>query len=171
MARSHFLPAVLFLLLVVGVWERGETNHTILGQFLERAESTGIINTKQQQDLHQLASSMNLTMSTVPDRTAQHVPDQAESSGSTDCDQSSTTDCDQRTSVFMHVYNHLTLLNVLYLSGAVVIMGAYTIFMTLAVEQCNYFGMSVIMSVQVAVSGVSGLVLWPSVDYAYVGGM
>ncbi len=71
----------------------------------------------------------------------------------------------------MRVYNHLTLLNVLYLSGAVVVMGAYTIFMTMAVEKCSHTSLAGIMAVQVTLFGGAGVSLWYTVHYAYVGGM
>ena len=74
-------------------------------------------------------------------------------------------------SVFMRMYDHLTLLNVLYFSGALLIMGAYTLFMTLAWELAGAGGLSAIMATQVALSGAIGVMLWNSDDYQFLGGL
>lgn len=56
----------------------------------------------------------------------------------------------------MRMYDHLTLLNVLYFSGTLLIIGAYTLFMTLAWELARAGGLSAVMVAQVALSGASG---------------
>ena len=127
-------------------------------EYLKKAESLGIINAHQLLKLRELAQIHFMN----PD------PDSERAGGR---DPIVKNEPDERTSVFLHVYNHLTLLNVLYLSGAVIIMGAYTFFMTLAVEKCNYSSMGLIMLVQVAVLGCLGVVSWGSVSFVYVGGM
>jgi len=119
---------------------------------LKEAELLGIIDTSQASMLQKLAESMSLA--------------EDESLGVAE-----KTYSDERTSAFMRVYNHLTLLNVLYLSGAVLTMGAYSLFMTLAVEKLHYGGLSVIVGVQALAVGAAGVVAWDTVQYAYLGGL
>lgn len=151
--RIPFL-AVLSLLLLLAPASLG-VNQT-LHSYLERAESQGIIDGGQVQELLQLARSMDLENSV---EMPSEVPTE------------SAEPADKRTSMFMHVYSHLTLLNVLYICGAVIIMGAYSLFMTMAYEQCGYGTLSLIVLVQVAALGNLGVVMWHSVEFAYAGGM
>lgn len=139
--------------------------------YLETAHATGIIDEEQMLKLRQLAQSMDLSSSLLVS-----VSPASKAGGKGPSDHVAIpgydpTSQDRKTSLFMRVYNQLTLLNVLYLSGAVVIMGAYTVFMTLAVERCNYAAMSFIMAVQVGLFGGVGVSLWHSEEYMYVGGM
>lgn len=136
--------------------------------YLERAESAGIIARDQSQQLAQLASSMGLRFSFD---TAEHVTPETYDDTANTSDTTNITAAQERANIFMRVYNHLTLLNVLYLSGAVVVMGAYTIFMTLAVEKCSHASLAGIMGVQVAGLGWAGVTLWYTVQFAYVGGL
>ena len=76
-----------------------------------------------------------------------------------------------RPSVFMRMYDHLTLLNVLYFSGTLLIIGAYTLFMTLAWELAHAGGLSAVMVTQVALSGAIGVTLWQSEEYQFLGGL
>ena len=69
----------------------------------------------------------------------------------------------------MRMYNRLTLLNVLYFSGALLVMGAYSLFMTLAVEHCTMRGLSFIIGQTLAL-GVAGRRLWAT-DYQILGGL
>ena len=71
------------------------------------------------------------------------------------------------------MYNQLTLLNVLYFSGGVLIIGAYTLFMTLAWEArvCGGGGTSSVMTIQVVLSGVIGIRLWFTEEWQFLGGL
>ena len=131
----------------------------VLKQYLERAEVDGIIDKAVASKLLHLASTMNIIAVSR---------EEPEAVGPT---QEDPQPSQQRNSVFMQVYGHLTVLNILYLSGAIVIIGAYTLFMTLAYEQCNHAVLSLIMGVQLLLFGYFGVVLWYSVEYAYAGGM
>ena len=173
MASLHLLRLFAVFSLLLGTrWTSAATpprqrakGSSDLDRFLESAESAGIVDCQQRIQLLQLASSLNLSTlsgaSSIGD-----IPDHAQQENS-----DSNGHPDKRTSVFMHVYNQLTLLNVLYLSGAVVTMGAYSIFMTLAVEQCNYSTLGAMMSIQASLFGCLGIALWRSVEYMYAGGM
>ena len=70
----------------------------------------------------------------------------------------------------MRMYNRLTLLNVLYFGGALLVMDAYSLFMTLAVEHCTMRGLSLIMIGQTLALGVAGRQLWTT-DYQFLGGL
>ncbi len=76
-----------------------------------------------------------------------------------------------QSSVFWRLYNQFTLLNVVYFSGALLVMGAYTLFMTLAFERFNNAGLSVIVGLQVGALGSIGLMLWGSDELQFVGGL
>lgn len=77
----------------------------------------------------------------------------------------------EQESIFFKIYNQFTLLNVVYVSGALLIMGAYTLFMTIAYETFNYWGLSVIMLFQVGLFGGVGMYFWGNDDYQFVGGL
>ena len=139
-----------------------------LHSYLEKAESAGIIDEEQSLQLRQLALTMNLKVSAPGDTAEETTPSTLDD---TEDDPSNTTEWQQRANVFTRIYNHLTLLNMLYLSGAVVVMGAYTIFMTLAVEKCSHASLAGVMVVQVVLFGVAGVSLWYTINYAYVGGL
>ena len=72
--------------------------------------------------------------------------------------------------VFMKMYNQLTLLNVLYFSGALLIMGAYTLLMTLAFEHCTGTGLGNVMVAQATAFGIVGIYLWGT-EYQFLGGL
>ena len=171
-------------LLLLGLgWAAGtekEPRPPKLQSYLQRAMEEGIIDGYQVHKLQLLAISMNLNFPSSPLPAASPAPAEQSQEASLELEpqaadspeaEATTEPQDKRTSMFMRVYNHLTLLNVLYLSGAVTIMGAYSIFMTLAVERCNYAALSGIMLVQVVLFGGVGLSVWESEEYAYAGGM
>ncbi len=74
-------------------------------------------------------------------------------------------------SVFWRVVSHFTLRNVLYFSGALLVMGAYTLFMTLAFEKFRYSGLSVVLGLQLAIFSGIGIKLWYSDELQLVGGL
>lgn len=181
MAALSSLVVFSLLLLGPGWVAVSEGGRTSLQAYLERAESAGIIDHQQAKRLLELSLIMNLApLQSAPDTREQDSGSQQASptpgpagdgADSREAPQALPQPQDRRTSVFMNIYNHLTLLNVLYLSGAVIIMGSYSIFMTLAVERCSYGALSGIMLVQVVVSGGAGVSLWESDELAYAGGM
>ncbi len=148
----------------------GELPSTILHDYLRKAEEDGIINETQLIKLYNLGEEMNFT-STFTTTTTSTSSDQHTMNSNGGDGGGGGSGGDRRASLFLHVYYHLTLLNVLYLSGAIVIMGAYTLFMTLALERSNYAVISVVMVIQVVVLGALGVKMWYHDDYMYPGGM
>ncbi len=132
-----------------------------LEDYLREAESRGIIDAAQVLKLQELAEDVGLATAKdllEPEGKLLNVEDEVKND-------------DERRSTFMRIYSHFTLLNVLYLSGAVITMGAYSLFMTLAIEKMHYGGMSVVMSLQMVAMGIAGIKAWETVEYSYVGGM
>lgn len=132
--------------LVVAASEALEKSNEI--DFLFQAEARGIISAKQLEQLLRLAEEGEEEVTGLQEGVAQ----------------------DAEKGVFMRMYNRLTLLNVLYFSGALLVMGAYTLFMTLAVERCHMDGLSIIMTGQTLAIGVAGCLLWTT-DYQFLGGL
>lgn len=86
-------------------------------------------------------------------------------------DQESQGDGSKQESVFFKIYNQFTLLNVLYVSGTLLVMGAYTLFMTIAYEKFNYSGLSTVMLVQMGLFGGTGVQFWQTDQSKFVGGL
>ena len=147
----------LLLLSLAGARALSEDDQTLL-RYLERAEAEGILDEAQLSDLLQLARTMKLSISPRDQR------DQGDAAPPEAHD-------DDDDSAFMRIYGHLTLLNVLYLSGAVIVMGAYSLFMTLVYEKLNHGMISGVMAAQVLLCAGGGIYLWYSEEYAYLGGM
>lgn len=165
------LPCLLAVSLLLGLgWTGEKRSVSPLDGYLREAKSRGIIEEGQLLKLQQLAQSLQVTM--TKQGSATHTPSKSvKEQEEVNIQDPEGKLVDERHSTFMRVYNHLTLLNVLYLSGAVIVMGAYTLFMTLAVERCNYAIMGLIMSAQVLLFGGAGVIIWRSAEYAYVSGM
>ena len=72
--------------------------------------------------------------------------------------------------VFVRMYNKLTLLNVLYFSGSLLIMGAYSLLMTLAFEHFTQVSLANVIAVQTACFGIVGILIW-NTDYQFLGGL
>ena len=135
-----------------------------LGSFLDRALSRGIINKPQFLALRSMAVEMGgrekveLKLGgTNSKKEGEGQIEAKEISGWSD--------------VFMSMYNRLTLLNVLYFSGALLTMGAYTLFTTVAWETYGFGGIGTFMLAQAAALGWIGLTLWTSAEYQFLGGM
>ncbi len=149
---------VLFFLLVAVACCSAEQSEDGLQAFLELAEAEGIVSAEQAEQLGDLAKRVGVVQVRV--------------GGPRDRGRQDEEMEPAKDSLFMKMYNHLTLLNVLYFSGALLIMGAYTLFMTLAFESCDSRGLSVVMSAQLALLGCAGVTLWNiSEDFQFVGGM
>ena len=143
-----------------------------LDEFLHRARNVGLINEATSNKLLQLAS--NLTGSPALHPTQLKLPSQEAYAGRAEKDGAVTSkeEAVREPNFFMKFYNKLTLLNILYFGGALLVMGAYTLFMTLAYERCSYVGLSCIMLAQVAGFGLSGIVMWQNNDeFQFVGGL
>ena len=149
------LPVLCFVALAC--FASGEENAAAdVGGFLESARSRGIITEEQESQLLSLAGELA------------HLFPQQDGAAADSYDGAAA----KEPSVFMRVYGHLTLLNVLYFFGALLIMGAYTLFMTLAWEACKGGGIAVVMLFQIVLFGSIGALLWiSSEDYQYLGGM
>lgn len=118
-------------------------------KFLVTAKEKGIISEEQYGQL------MVLSMDKFQGEARESVNTQAGSSSQ---------------SVFVKMYNHLTLLNVLYFSGSLLIMGAYSLFMTLAFEHFTQRRWADMIALQAAGFGSVGLLIW-NTDYQFLGGL
>ena len=158
MAEFRF---VLLLLLSLAVTtstaeNEGKGGELHVGEYLARARELGIISEDQLTGLQRLAEEMG-GLETLKVTVEGGEGEEGEL---------------EEASVFMRMYNQLTLLNVLYFSGALLIMGAYTLFMTLAWELWRQEGLSVVMVVQASLFGAVGVSLWlHSEEYQFVGGL
>ena len=177
----------LFILLLLGTAACGETvqdktdNGTTIDiiDLLQRAQQDGLISNETSGQLLQLATS--LTGTRLPHTLSLSLQDDARRAKDTlpschgnedDGAKSKAADTREKQPLFMKFYNQLTLLNILYFGGALLVMGAYTLFMTLAYENCRYAGMSGIMLVQVMLFGVAGITVWLHYEgFQFVGGL
>ena len=140
-----------------------------LVDFLHRARTGGFINQTTSNKLLQLAA--NLTGSAVHQAQLK-LPSQEAYTGSEKDGSMSEQEESREPNFFMKFYNQLTLLNILYFGGALLVMGAYTLFMTLAYERCSYAVLSCIMLAQVAAFGLAGIFMWQKNDeFQFVGGL
>ena len=137
---------------------RGEDEELTLQQFINQARSLDIITDEQALSLRTLAGEMG------GERALHAKLSEAEK-------KKEEGYLAVGSSVFMKMYNRLTLLNVLYFSGALLTMGAYTLFMTLAWETYGFGGIGTFMLFQVLGLGGLGLKLWTSGDYQFLGGL
>ena len=146
---SALIWLALFLLsFYSGPVSSNSTNE--LATLLKVAESRGIINGGQSASLLSLASELNNDPPSVS--SIDPVPP------------------NEGDSVFLLMYNQLTLLNVLYFGGSLLIIGAYSLLMNLAWESCNKGWISCIMIVQTVLFGAVGVYLW-STSYQFLGGL
>ena len=140
---------VLLLLLVVTVAHQdtsaANTYTEHLSEFLKKAKTDAIIDEDQYRALVRLAK-----VSTAPESVDHEV---SENQG-----------------IFMTMYNQLTLLNVLYFAGSLLIMGAYTLLMTLAWSRFNRTWLTYAMLGQFSFSGIMGVLLW-NTSYQFLGGL
>ena len=150
-------------------------------ELLQRARQDGLISNETSRQLLQLAAS--LTGTRLPHTISLSLQDDARRAKDTlpSChgneddgakSKADAADTREKQPLFMKFYNQLTLLNILYFGGALLVMGAYTLFMTLAYENCRYAGMSGIMLVQVVLFGVAGITVWLHYEgFQFVGGL
>ena len=118
-----------------------------LAELLVTAEERGIISNDQLQSLLSLASER---------REGTPATEQADHPTS---------------SLFVTMYNQLTLLNVLYFGGSLLIIGAYSLLMNIAWEHCSSTGISLVMLAQSLAFGLTGIALWNTSTYQFLGGL
>ena len=123
-----------------------------LHHFLEEAHSLGIINERQLAELRGLAPAA-VPSSERPEESARESYSQAFSEA------------------FLHAYNQFSLLNVLYFSGSLLVMGAFTLFSTLAWTNFGYGGVTLVLLVPLLLTGSLGVRLWEEGSYAVLGGL
>ena len=169
--RTFFLRFTVLLLALkavgIGAGQVDRNQSSIdLVDFLHRARNGGLINQTTSNKLLQLAA--NLTGSAVHQTQLKLPSQEAYEKG----DSLISSKEAREPNYFMKFYNQLTLLNILYFGGALLVMGAYTLFMTLAYERCSYAGLSCIMLAQVAGFGLGGVFMWQTNDeFQFVGGL
>ena len=139
--------------------ERRENAELNLQHLLARAHSLGIVTERQVTELKNLASDLG---GKDNEGAKLHFRGEDEEDGG---------DSSVYSSVFLQMYNRLTLMNVLYFSGALLTMGAYTLFTTLAWESFGFGGLGVFMLVQVLALGGLGMNLWIGGEYQFLGGL
>ena len=161
---------VLFLALAaVSAQDPPQKDGVVVEDYLEQAEKEGIITRAQVEQLKRLAGDRNEAETVKTNRARETgMPSEPETPS-----QPETPSEPETPSLFIHMYNQLTLLNVLYFSGGVLIIGAYTLFMTLAWEArvCGGGGTSSVMTIQVVLSGVIGIRLWFTEEWQFLGGL
>lgn len=148
MGRSLQQGCVLGLFVLILTVASNDASHSVsMERFLEKSHAAGIINSTQLLQLKSLAKSEELSSETA----SETLP--------------------QEPGIFMRMYGQFTLLNVLYFGGALLIMGAYTLFMTLAWERCGGDGITIVITLQAVAFGATGLSLWAIEEYQFLGGM
>ena len=151
-ALYFFLLALLCLSGVLGV-EKDDTSSDIdVHEFLLRAHAMGIITVRQELELRNLARDLR----------GADVPRGGESS-------EGYSHVVSR--VFQQTYNKFSLLNVLYFSGALLVMGAFTLFSTLAWTNFGYGGVTGVLTIPLLSSGYLGVRLWTGGSYPTLGGL
>lgn len=122
-----------------------------LRTFLQNAVRDGILTKTQHSELLARAEGKNILLSEIVIKKSTNI---------------------EKNSVFIRMYNQFTLLNVIYFSGALLVIGAYTLFMTLAWERLGGAGIAAVMCAQSLASGVMGTQLWlNTTDYQFLGGL
>ena len=121
-------------------------------EFLLTAQAEGIISSSQLLELQRLADKTGLLLDDVLETPS--VQTTSDSPGT-----------------FMKLYNRLTLLNVLYFGGALLVMGAATLFMTLAWERFSGISLFFIIAAMSACAGSAGVMLWRMEEYQMPGGV
>ena len=140
---------LLFVLLLLSLTPLFSfTNEITLSELLQTAKREGILNDTQVKALLELANKTRVKGDIISNGEIQ--PPQH--------------------GLFMKMYNQLTLLNVLYFSGTLLIIGAYSLLMGIAWEHCNSTGISTVMIGQTLIFGVIGISLW-STSYQFLGGL
>ena len=125
-----------------------------LHDFLKKAHALGIINEHQENQLRDLS---------LEDGRAPPL----ESSRERETESYSQAFSD----AFLRTYDEFSLLNLLYFSGSLLVMGAFTLFSTLAWTNFGYGGVTLILLGPLLSSGFLGVKLWDEGTYPILGGL
>ena len=153
---------LLVLLSLPGVLKAGDNEvdgGITLRQFLERAHALGLISDRQELELQKLARQLYSEPAPASERDEESSSNDGES-----LSQIFST-------VFVRTYDQFSLLNVLYFSGALLVMGAFTLFSTLAWTNFGYGGVAVVLLIPLLLSGYAGIELWDEGSYPILGGL
>ena len=135
-----------------------EDKKVSLNEFLSTAQVDGIISASQLLKLQQLANKLGVLL------------DDEVSEGQS-VQESKDATVTASPGIFMKLYNRLTLLNVLYFGGALLVMGAATLFMTLAWERFSGISLFFLIAAMSACAGTAGVTLWKMEEYEMAGGV
>lgn len=151
------LSTPLFNVLTIADDSIKDNNKVSLKEYLNTAQAEEIISTSQLLRLQELASRIGIPLDDVSEKQSVESPtDTNETSGP---------------GIFMKLYNRLTLLNVLYFGGALLVMGAATLFMTLAWERFSGITLFFLIAAIAACAGTAGVVFWEMEEYEMAGGL
>ena len=156
MKRMKLLTLLLLFTPLIADGLIKERQRASLNDFLLTAQTEGIISSSQLIKLLKLADKTGLLLSDAVPK-GEYV-------------QASTV-TDSPPGIFLKLYNRLTLLNVLYFGGALLVMGAATLFMTLAWERFSGISLFLLIAAMSACAGTSGVILWKMEEYEMAGGM
>ena len=134
-----------------------DNNKITLKEYLNTAQAERIISASQLLTLQELAGRIGIPLDDVSEERSVESP--------------SDTDDTSSPGIFMKLYNRLTLLNVLYFGGALLVMGAATLFMTLAWERFSGITLFFLIAAICACSGTAGVVFWKTEEYEMAGGL
>lgn len=154
---AYFVFCLLLLPSVLQAKDEPEDSRirlSSLHNFLERAHTLGIITDRQELELKSLADDFG---GGAPEREGESYEDESYSR--------------VFSSVFLQTYNQFTLLNVLYFSGALLIIGAYTLFSTLAWVNFGHGGVGLMLLIPVLLCGGLGIHLWDGGNFQILGGL
>ena len=134
-----------------------ETSHrTSLREYLQIAQTDGIISKEQFVQLQNLAIRLGLLL----DVDGVGLPTESPSDTPV-----------AKPGIFMRLYNRLTLLNVLYFGGGLLVMGASTLFMTLAWEKLSGISLLIVIGSMLVCTGDVGIMFWSEEEYEMAGGL
>ena len=151
------LSAPLFNILAIADDSIKDNNKITLKEYLNTAQAERIISASQLLKLQELASKIGIPLDDVSEEQPVESP--------TDTNDTSSP------GIFMKLYNRLTLLNVLYFGGALLVMGAATLFMTLAWERFSGITLFFLIAAISACAGTAGVVFWKTEEYEMAGGL
>lgn len=132
-------------------------NRVSVKEFLHAAEMEGIISAAQILKLQSLADKIGLPLDDALEGQSVQSSIDATVSASP--------------GIFVKLYNRLTLLNVLYFGGGLLVMGAATLFMTLAWERFSGISLFFIIAAVSACAGTGGVTFWKMEEYEMAGGL
>ena len=145
----------LLLLLFSSCWSLSPNATKELSILLKVSVDHGIINEEQLSAILSLASTTSSETNTWETPKENVLPDPLPPQGD---------------SIFLSMYNQLSLLNVLYFGGSLLIIGAYSLLMNLAWERFSKAGISGVMILQTVAFGLAGTCLW-NTSYQFLGGL